>query len=169
MDFNLFFELQKWIKSDRNRIDCVPQGINNTIYHITSAHDQVDNQYSNAMLGYRGFPGRYTASSANVSSSSFKDMGLPIKIGTYPKTIRIQPTSGETLALDALECTRCSSLGRKSLIFDKCCILEINTRLLSYYFPIYQYNVIIVHDNAKINYNSLFICLVVAFKTRSGF
>lgn len=60
-------------------------------------------QYSNAMLGYRGFPGRYTASSANVSSSSFKDMGLPIKIGTYPKIIRIQPTSGETLALDTLD------------------------------------------------------------------
>lgn len=58
--------------------------------------------YNNTFLGYRGFPGRYTADSGQ-ESVAFKDMKLPIVIGTLPKTICVQPVSGATLKLDALD------------------------------------------------------------------
>lgn len=59
--------------------------------------------YKNSMLGYRGFPGRYTADSGPIESVSFKDSGLPIKIGTLRKTVKVQPNSGATISLDSLD------------------------------------------------------------------
>lgn len=58
--------------------------------------------YSNNMLGYRGFPGRAT-SGESFESVSFKDMGLPIKTSTTPKTVCVQPLTGETLKIDSLD------------------------------------------------------------------
>ena len=46
---------------------------------------------SDRFIGYRGFPGRGTdfLDSGDGESVSFKDMGLPIRIGDVPKTIEV--------------------------------------------------------------------------------
>jgi rhodanese-related sulfurtransferase len=59
--------------------------------------------YSDSFIGYRGFPGRYTADSGLTESVSFKDRGLPIKVGTTPKTVLIQPLNGATVRFDQLD------------------------------------------------------------------
>lgn len=59
--------------------------------------------YSGTMLGYRGFPGRYTAFSGPTESASFKDHALPIKTGTIRKTIVVQPAYGELISVDSLD------------------------------------------------------------------
>lgn len=59
--------------------------------------------YSDSMIGYRGFPGRYTASAGLTESVAFKDRGLPIKIGTIPKTVLVQPLNGATVRFDELD------------------------------------------------------------------
>lgn len=58
--------------------------------------------YGNTILGYRGFPGRAT-SGEPFESVSFKDMGLPIKTSTTPKTVCVQPLTGATLKIDRLD------------------------------------------------------------------
>ena len=59
--------------------------------------------YSDSFIGYRGFPGRYTADSGLTESVAFKDRGLPIKIGTTPKTGLVQPLNGATVRFDELD------------------------------------------------------------------
>ena len=59
--------------------------------------------YSDSMLGYRGFPGRQTQDFSAEVSASFKDHGLPIKIGTIRKTIQVQPAYGELISVDSLD------------------------------------------------------------------
>jgi len=59
--------------------------------------------YSDSFIGYRGFPGRYTADSGLTESVAFKDAGLPIKIGTTPKTVLVQPRDGSTIRFDELD------------------------------------------------------------------
>jgi len=59
--------------------------------------------YNDVMIGYRGFPGRYTADFPPEESVSFKDMGLPIKTSTLPKSVCVQPVSGALLKIDKLD------------------------------------------------------------------
>lgn len=61
------------------------------------------NSNSDRFIGYRGFPGRRTAGVGAIPSVSFKDMNLPIKIGTLPKIIKVDPMTGATLYLDSLD------------------------------------------------------------------
>jgi len=59
--------------------------------------------YSNAFLGYRGFPGRNTDNLDVSPSAAFMDAGLPMDTGMLPKTVRVQPLTGETLHIDTLD------------------------------------------------------------------
>jgi rhodanese-related sulfurtransferase len=59
--------------------------------------------YNRALLGYRGFPGRYTDSLSSEPSASFKDAGLPINTGMLPKQATVQPLTGALLDLDELD------------------------------------------------------------------
>jgi len=59
--------------------------------------------YSNSLLGYRGFPGRSTANLAMSPSASFKDAGLPMDTGMLPKTAIVRSSDGALLHLDELD------------------------------------------------------------------
>jgi len=59
--------------------------------------------YANSMLGYRGFPDRYTANSGISPSAAFTDFGLPKDTSTLPKTVRVDPSTGATLSIDSLD------------------------------------------------------------------